>query len=156
MGFAVITLCVAPQRVVPKVSVYFVIDSVRKLLGTPSYIMCIEKDSRYKHFWVVTLLWHVICNPILWQRIWKAVTFAEERTTVRYVNNCMSQSKICERAERFKTWQTNVLNDARSGRPSLVTCAEVKEPIYRRSRDNRKISAGAIVSDMSISYERKQ
>jgi hypothetical protein len=32
-----ITLCVAPQRVIPKISVYFVIDSVRKLLNTPSY-----------------------------------------------------------------------------------------------------------------------
>jgi hypothetical protein len=34
---AAITLCVASQRVVPKVSVYFVVDSVRKLLVTPSY-----------------------------------------------------------------------------------------------------------------------
>jgi hypothetical protein len=35
--FAAITLCVASQRVIPKVSVYFVIDSVRKILDTPSY-----------------------------------------------------------------------------------------------------------------------
>jgi hypothetical protein len=34
---AAITLCVASQQVVPKVSVYFIIDSVRKLLDTPSY-----------------------------------------------------------------------------------------------------------------------
>jgi len=34
---AVITLCVASQRVFIGVSVYFVIDSVRKLLDTPSY-----------------------------------------------------------------------------------------------------------------------
>jgi hypothetical protein len=38
VSFAAITLCVASQRVMPKVSVYFVIDSVRKLLVTPSYI----------------------------------------------------------------------------------------------------------------------
>jgi hypothetical protein len=37
MTFAAITLCVASQRVFIVVSVYFVIDSVRKLLGTPSY-----------------------------------------------------------------------------------------------------------------------
>jgi hypothetical protein len=43
MSFAVITLCVASQRVfvvvvVVVVVVYFVIDSVRKLTDTPSYI----------------------------------------------------------------------------------------------------------------------
>jgi hypothetical protein len=37
VSFAAITLCVAFQRTVPKVSVYFVIDLVRKLLDTPSY-----------------------------------------------------------------------------------------------------------------------
>jgi hypothetical protein len=34
---AAITLCVASQRVIPKVGVHFAIDSVRKLLDTPSY-----------------------------------------------------------------------------------------------------------------------
>jgi hypothetical protein len=38
VSFAAITLCVASQRAVPKVGVYFVIDSVLKLLDTPSYI----------------------------------------------------------------------------------------------------------------------
>jgi hypothetical protein len=38
LTFAPITLCVAFQRVIPNVSVYFVIDSVRKLLSRPSYI----------------------------------------------------------------------------------------------------------------------
>jgi hypothetical protein len=36
--FAVITLCVAYQRVFIFVVVYFVIESVRKILDTPSYI----------------------------------------------------------------------------------------------------------------------
>jgi len=35
VSFATITLCIASQRVV--IVVYFVIDSVRKLLDTPSY-----------------------------------------------------------------------------------------------------------------------
>jgi hypothetical protein len=39
VSFAAITLCVAFQRVSVVVSVYFVIDSVRKLLDTPSYLM---------------------------------------------------------------------------------------------------------------------
>jgi hypothetical protein len=37
VSFAAITLCVASQRVF--VVVYFVIDSVRKLLDIPSYIL---------------------------------------------------------------------------------------------------------------------
>jgi hypothetical protein len=36
VSFAAITVCVASQRVFIVVSVYFVIDSVRKLLDTPS------------------------------------------------------------------------------------------------------------------------
>jgi hypothetical protein len=39
VSFAAINLCVASQRVFIVVSVYFVIDSVRKLLDTPSYVM---------------------------------------------------------------------------------------------------------------------
>jgi hypothetical protein len=38
VNFATITLCVSSQQVIPKVSVYFVIDSVRKLLVTPAYV----------------------------------------------------------------------------------------------------------------------
>jgi hypothetical protein len=37
VSFAAITLCVASQRVFIIIVVYFVIDSVRKLLDTPSY-----------------------------------------------------------------------------------------------------------------------
>jgi hypothetical protein len=37
VSFAAITLCVASQRVFVVVSVYFVIDSVRKVLDTPSH-----------------------------------------------------------------------------------------------------------------------
>jgi hypothetical protein len=40
MSFAAITLCVASQRVFIFV-VYFVIDSVRKRLDTPSYRSCV-------------------------------------------------------------------------------------------------------------------
>jgi hypothetical protein len=38
VSFAATTLCVASQWVIPKISVYFVIDSVRKLLDTSSNI----------------------------------------------------------------------------------------------------------------------
>jgi hypothetical protein len=39
VSLAAISICVASQRVFIVVSVYFVIDSVRKLLVTPSYIV---------------------------------------------------------------------------------------------------------------------
>jgi len=39
VSFTTITLCVASQRVFVVVVVYFVIDSVWKLLDTPSYVM---------------------------------------------------------------------------------------------------------------------
>jgi hypothetical protein len=39
VSFAAITLCVASQRVFIVVRVYFVVDSIRKLLDTPSYIV---------------------------------------------------------------------------------------------------------------------
>jgi hypothetical protein len=37
VSFAAVTLCVASQQVFVSTVVYFVIDSVRKLLDTPSY-----------------------------------------------------------------------------------------------------------------------
>jgi hypothetical protein len=37
VSFAVMTLCVASQRVFIVLSIHFVTDSVRKLLNTPSY-----------------------------------------------------------------------------------------------------------------------
>jgi hypothetical protein len=49
VSFAAITLCVASQRVIPKVRVYFVIDSVRELLGTHSYYELLEIKVFYEH-----------------------------------------------------------------------------------------------------------
>jgi hypothetical protein len=40
VSFISITRCVASQRVFIFVSLYFIIDSVRKLLDTPSYFSC--------------------------------------------------------------------------------------------------------------------
>jgi hypothetical protein len=45
MNFAAITLCVASQRVFVVVSVYFVKDSVRKLLDKSSYLKTICGNS---------------------------------------------------------------------------------------------------------------
>jgi len=37
VNFATVTLCVTSQQVIPKISICFVINSVQKLLDTPSY-----------------------------------------------------------------------------------------------------------------------
>jgi hypothetical protein len=41
VSFAAITICVASQRVFIVVIVYFVTDSVRKLLDAPSYVFLV-------------------------------------------------------------------------------------------------------------------
>jgi hypothetical protein len=48
VSFAAITVCVASQRVIPKASIYFVIDSVRKLLDTLSYTAEERVPCRFK------------------------------------------------------------------------------------------------------------
>jgi hypothetical protein len=45
VSFTATTLCVASQRVFIFVSVYFVTDSVRKLLDTPSYVSTAEVNK---------------------------------------------------------------------------------------------------------------
>jgi hypothetical protein len=50
VSFAAITLCVASQRVFIVLSVYFVIDSVRKLLDTLSYSSSEWSASRSGRF----------------------------------------------------------------------------------------------------------
>jgi hypothetical protein len=48
VSFAAITLCVASQRVfIVVIALYFVIDSVRRLLDTPSYIE-VADEQRYE------------------------------------------------------------------------------------------------------------
>jgi hypothetical protein len=53
VGFAAITLCVASQLVFIVVSVYFVIDSVRILFDTPSYLHSpnspLRRGAQLKH-----------------------------------------------------------------------------------------------------------
>jgi hypothetical protein len=59
--FAAITLCVASQRVF--VVVYFVIDSVRKLLVTPSYIFHTVYAGVVKAgSWYQIPLYHAVSN----------------------------------------------------------------------------------------------
>jgi hypothetical protein len=57
VSFAAITLCVASQRVLIFLIVYFVIDSVRKIVYTPSYIQTTFKflptfQRRYLISWI--------------------------------------------------------------------------------------------------------
>jgi hypothetical protein len=47
VSFAAITLCVASQWVFIVHVVYFIIDSVRKILDTPSYFIFVKSQDRY-------------------------------------------------------------------------------------------------------------
>jgi hypothetical protein len=49
VSFAAITLCVASKRVIPKVSVYFFNDSVRKLYIHPHMSAATEDESDDRH-----------------------------------------------------------------------------------------------------------
>jgi hypothetical protein len=53
VSFASTTLCVASQQVIPQVSIYFVVDLVRKLLDTPSYIHTYGVENTLK--WTILL-----------------------------------------------------------------------------------------------------
>jgi hypothetical protein len=59
VNFTAIIFCVASQPVSIVVSVYFVIDSDRKLLDTPSYINQ-AMDIRYPNFLLTIILPHLI------------------------------------------------------------------------------------------------
>jgi hypothetical protein len=61
VSFAAITLCVASQRVFIVVNVYFVIDSVRKLLDTPSYVRTIQVGCDCLHEFHCTTSSYVLC-----------------------------------------------------------------------------------------------
>jgi hypothetical protein len=54
VSFVAITLCVVSERVFIVVVAYFVIESVRKLLDTPSYATKIMSDRKHKtHFIII-------------------------------------------------------------------------------------------------------
>jgi hypothetical protein len=63
VSFAAITLRVASQRVFIVVSVYFVIDLLRKLLDTPrrSYTCCVQKKYgfRYSRLAILAEIFHI-------------------------------------------------------------------------------------------------
>jgi hypothetical protein len=67
VSFAAINLCVASQRVFISVSVYFIMDSVRKLLDTPScvtwreFLFRISTTIRHQTVFVINFVYITIC-----------------------------------------------------------------------------------------------
>jgi hypothetical protein len=53
VSFAAITLCVAPQRAIRKVSIYLVIDSDQKRLDTPSYVATSINVCKIKEIFII-------------------------------------------------------------------------------------------------------
>jgi hypothetical protein len=76
VSFAAIALCVASQQVF--VVVYFVIDSVRKLLDTPSYIITKHLHKDYKLQFLKYETWHF--NSIIFSLI---ITFPQCKNSQR-------------------------------------------------------------------------
>jgi hypothetical protein len=62
VSVAAITLCVVSQRVFIVVSVYFVIDSIRKLLDTPSYVTVKRKTLLMEHSTELGKQIHILQN----------------------------------------------------------------------------------------------
>jgi hypothetical protein len=83
VSFASITLCVASRRVFIVVSVYFVIDSVRKLFDTLSYMrMCFNIRVEFLRF--VTQ-----CNVVVWWKMeaaWTSKTLVSSHNLTRRLN----------------------------------------------------------------------
>jgi hypothetical protein len=46
--------------------------------------------------------------------------------TVQYEDECMSQRKVYKWMEKVKEGQTRVTDDANSGQPMTIICAEVQ------------------------------
>jgi hypothetical protein len=65
VSFTAITLCVASQRVVPKVSVYFFIDSVRKLLDTLGVVRSLAGKKWWSLYIAHTVYWYLYFVLIL-------------------------------------------------------------------------------------------
>jgi hypothetical protein len=63
VSFATITLWRGQQQVIPKVSMYFVIDSVWKLLDTPSYMAVSQKQNTMGPIFIPT---SKLMSPELW------------------------------------------------------------------------------------------
>jgi hypothetical protein len=60
----------------------------------------------------------------------------------------MSEKELNERVERFEIRLTS--SDARSGRPTTVIHAAVKEQIHQNIRDNRRTRNGKVASEVSV------
>jgi len=81
VSFAAIILCVASQRVFVVVSIYFLIDSVRKHLGTPTYCPFRECSWRLSNIfsWIMNLNYLnlrlttqglLLLESVVWKRLY--------------------------------------------------------------------------------------
>jgi hypothetical protein len=104
VSFAAITLCVVSQRVTPKVGVYFVIDSVRKLLNTPSNV------SK----WAQLVAWRYI----------KTVFSFSSAVGKRFVGNALCMS-VCSLTQHVRILHFFTLNNVFSKPPEKNTRSQI-------------------------------
>jgi hypothetical protein len=98
LSFAAITLCVDSQRVIPKVSVNFVIDSVRKLLSTSSraraHVRTLYIDVS-KHIEIVSLVNGIRDLKLAGNAVFEVFTAVKVQVTALWVVT------PCGRYQRF-------------------------------------------------------
>lgn len=60
---------------------------------------------------------------------------------------------MCGKIQRRRT---SVADDVRSGQSSTVLCTEIKEQVYQRIRNNRRINADENASKLNVGIGNKQ
>jgi hypothetical protein len=89
VSFAAITLCVASRRVFIVVSVYFVIDSVRKLLDTTLYLEINTSSVTYRKIKIKILKKTMILPTFLYGCETWSLTVSEENTLRVFENRVL-------------------------------------------------------------------
>jgi len=88
VSFATITLCLASRQVFIVVSVYFVIDSVRKLLDTPSY-------TRIRKICVDLFTIRAYVSILVIVNVYTAIKFVFSSINLIYIRDNTSTDTIC-------------------------------------------------------------
>jgi hypothetical protein len=98
VSFVAITLCVPSQWVITKVSVDFFIDSVRKLLDTPSYV-CDKWTPRPLRYVTQQNIQWGMCSPFVCSFLYfppscKYMSYALSPLSNQAINKVMSYTEV--------------------------------------------------------------
>jgi len=100
------------------------------------------QDCTIKECGVVRFLWAEGVKPVEIQH----------RMLARYGQTTMSQRKVYEWVERFKSGQTRVTNEGRCGRPSTSRTQDHIDRADAMIREDRWITVSKVAAHLDISY----